>query len=461
MLAAAVMSFALSQSLIVPVLPTVREHLHTSQNTATWVLTAYLLSASIFTPLLGRLGDMLGKRRMLIVALGALAAGSIVAALTTSIAVMLVARSIQGVGGGILPLAFGIARDELPTERVAGSIGLLSGLTGAGTGLGLVLAGPIVDTLGYTWLFWCGLIVAGATAVAARLVLRPSTTTTAGRIGWRAPVLLSAALVALLLSVSQAPDWGWISIKTLGLVAVALALGAGWVAVELRSEHPLIDMHMMRMPAVWTSNLIALLFGAGLYATFAFVPQFVQTGPPADYGFAASVTESGLVLLPFTVATFAMGISAGAFERRLGTKGVLITGSLVSVVAFAMIAVAHAEEWEVVTAMTILGFGFGMLLAALPTAIVAAVPAHQTGVATGMNANIRTIGGAIGTAAMSTIVTASAPSGSALPTGGGYAAGFGMLAGAMVLATIASVLIPVRRRAPAAVDEAALAATST
>jgi MFS family permease len=183
-----------------------------------------------------------------------------------------------------------------------------------------------------------------------------------------------------------------------------------------------------------------LLFGAGLYATFAFVPQFVQTGPPADYGFAASVTESGLVLLPFTVATFLMGISAAAFERPLGAKGVLVTGSALSAAAFALVALAHAKEWEVITAMTLLGLGFGMLLAALPTVIVAAVPTHQTGVATGMNANIRTIGGAVGTAVMSTIVTASAPSGG-LPTGGGYAAGFGLLAGAMVLAAVASVLV--------------------
>ncbi|WP_414642468.1 MFS transporter [Baekduia sp.] len=458
------MSFALGQSLIVPVLPTVREHLHTSQNTATWVLTAYLLSASIFTPLLGRLGDMLGKRRMLIVALGALAVGSVIAALTTSIAVMLVARAIQGVGGGILPLAFGIARDELPPRRVAGSIGLLSGLTGAGTGVGLVLAGPIVSGLGYTWLFWCGLIVAGTTAIAARLVLDASAPTTTGRIGWRAPVLLSAALVALLLPISQAPDWGWLSARTLGLIVLAIAFAVAWIAVEARSEHPLIDMRMMRMTAVWTSNLIALLFGAGLYATFAFVPQFVQTGPPAVYGFGASVTESGLVLLPFTVATFAMGVTAGAFERRLGAKGVLVLGSVVSVVAFALVAVAHGEEWEVIAAMTILGFGFGMLLAALPTAIVNAVPAHQTGVATGMNANIRTIGGAIGTAAMSTIVTASAPSGGGLPTGGGYSTGFAMLAGAMALATLAGVLIPVGRGAtepPALADLAFAPATES
>ena len=153
-LAAGVAAYALLQSLVIPVLTTVQHELHTTQDAVTWVLTAYLLSASICTPILGRVGDMIGKERVFVVTLGALAAGSLLAAIAPSIAVMIVARVIQGVGGGMVPVAFGIIRDEFPAEKVAGAVGSLAALTAVGGGLGIVLAGPIDEALNYHWLFW-------------------------------------------------------------------------------------------------------------------------------------------------------------------------------------------------------------------------------------------------------------------------------------------------------------------
>ena len=310
-LAAATAAYALLQSLVIPVLPTIQAGLHTSQNTVTWVLTAYLLSASIFTPIIGRLGDMYGKERMLVVALVALAVGSLLAALAGSIVIMIVARVIQGIGGGVLPLAFGIIRDEFPAEKVAGAVGVIAALTAVGAGLGIVLAGPIVEALDYHWLFWIPVIMLAVATVAANLFVPESPVRTAGRISWPAAVLLSGWLVALLVAVSEAPDWGWGSARVLGLLAVAVVLAVGWVVVESRSAHPLIDMRMMRIPAVWTTNLVALLFGVGMYATFAFLPEFLQTPASAGYGFGASVTQSGLILLPLTVTMFVVGLVSG------------------------------------------------------------------------------------------------------------------------------------------------------
>ena len=170
-LAAAVAAYALLQSLVIPVLPTIEAGLHTSQNTVTWVLTAYLLSASIFTPIMGRLGDMWGKERMLVAALIALTLGSVLAALTGSILIMIVARVIQGIGGGVLPLAFGIIRDEFPVQKVAGAVGVIAALAAAGAGLGIVLAGPIVEALNYHWLFWIPAIMLTGATVAAKLIV--------------------------------------------------------------------------------------------------------------------------------------------------------------------------------------------------------------------------------------------------------------------------------------------------
>lgn len=220
-LAAGVGAYALLQSLVTPVLPTIQENLHTTQNTVTWVLTAYLLSASIFTPIMGRIGDMIGKEHVFIATLAALAAGSLLAALATNVQVMIVARVIQGIGGGVLPLAFGIIRDEFPREKLNGAIGAIASLSAVGAGLGIVLAGPIVNALDYHWLFWLPMILTVAAAVAAFLFIPASPVRTPGRISWQPAVLLSAWLVALLLALSQAPVWGWGSGKVIGLLIAA------------------------------------------------------------------------------------------------------------------------------------------------------------------------------------------------------------------------------------------------
>ena len=445
-LALGVAAFALLQSLVIPVLTTVQHQLHTSQSAVTWVLTAYLLSASIMTPILGRVGDMMGKERVFVATLVALAAGSLLAALAPSIGVMIVARVIQGVGGGMVPVAFGIIRDEFPAGKVTGAVGALASLTAVGAGLGIVLAGPIVDALDYQWLFWLPMILTVAAAVSAVLFVPESPVRTPGRISWLPAVLLSAWLVALLVALSQAPAWGWRSGRVLGLLAAAVVLGAAWVAAELRATTPLIDMAMMRRTAVWTNNLVALLIGVGMYATFAFLPEFVQTPSAAGYGFGASITSSGLMLLPSAITMFAVGMFTGRLARWLGGKVLVISGCLTGAAAMGILAFAHQHQWQIYLSNALMGVGFGLAFSAMSALVVAAVPPSQTGVASGMNANIRTIGGSIGAAAMASIVTARlAPSG--LPLESGYTMGFAAMTGGLVLAAAAGLLIPAARRA--------------
>lgn len=440
-LAAAVASFSLMQSLTIPVLSEIETTLHTDQSTVTWVLTAYLLSASIFTPIMGRLGDALGKERMLVFSLVALAAGSLLAALTTSIGVMIFARVVQGVGGGVLPLAFGIIRDEFPHHKVAGAVSVVSSLLAVGFGAGIVLAGPIVSVLGYHWLFWLPFIVTSLAALAAVLVVPESPVRTPGRIPIFPAVLLSGWLISLLVALSEAPKWGWGSPKVIGLLVLAALIAAGWAFIEQRAKVPLIDMRMMRLPAVWTTNLVALLVGVGMYASFGFTPQFNQTPSSAGYGFGASVTESGLMILPSAIATFVTGLVAAPIARRVGPKAVIVFGCFVGSSAMFMMAFAHDEKWQIYVSNGISGIGIGLAFACLASLIVAAVPPEQTGVASGMNANIRTIGGSIGTAVMSSIVTAHLLS-NGLPREISYTRGFTVLGGALLLGAIAGLLIP-------------------
>ena len=320
-LAIGIGAFALLQSLVIPVLSTVQVELHTSQSAVTWVLTAYLLSASVMTPILGRAGDMFGKKWVFVAALAALAVGSVLAAVAPNLGVMIVARVIQGLGGGTLPLGFGIIRDEFPGEKVAGAVGILAALTAVGGSLGIVLAGPIVNALNWHWLFWLPGIATVIAAAGAVLFVPQSPARSRGRISWLPAVLLSGWLVALLVPLSEASDWGWGSPAVLGLFAAAVLLAAAWVWSELRAATPLIDMKMMRRPGVWTNNLVALLIGVGLYAMFAFLPEFVQTPSSAGYGFGASITRSGLMLLPSGVTMFVTGLFVGTLTRRLRRQG--------------------------------------------------------------------------------------------------------------------------------------------
>ena len=439
-----VFSFSLLQSMVNPVLPTIQAALDTDQATVTWVLTAYLLSASVFTPIIGRVGDKVGKERMLVFALVALTLGSLMAALAPSIGVLIAARAVQGIGGGVLPLTFGIIRDEFPREKVAGAVGTSAALLAVGGGVGLVLAGPVVDALSYHWLFWLPMVMTLLAAIAAAVWVPESPERTPGRINVATAFLMSLWLVALLLGVSQGHSWGWSSDRVLALFVAAAVLLPVWVIAEARSADPLVDMRMMRIPTVWTVNLVALLFGMGMYSMFAFLPSFLQTPQLTGYGFGVSVTESGLLLLPQTIATFVAGVLSGRLAARYGSKALLVAGATLTALGTLGLAVLHGQLWLVVIETAVLGLAFGLAFAAMSNLVVAAVPQTQTGVASGMNANIRTVGGALGGAVLASVVTAGArPDG--LPVEAGYTHGFALLAVTSALAALVAVFVPVIR----------------
>jgi len=439
-LTVAVSSFALLQSLIVPVLAQIQLEYDTDQTTVTWVLTAYLLSASIATPLLGRIGDAVGKKKMLVVTLSALAVGSLMAALAPSIGWLIVARVVQGLGGGVLPLSFGIIRDEF-TGRVTGALSVIASLTAVGFGAGIVVAGPIVDSLGYHWLFWLPMIATAVAALAALVLVPESPVRTPGRLPALPAVLLAGWLVALLLAVSQGNKWGWASVEVLGLLAAAAVLAALWVRVETRVPVPLIDMQMMRLRGVWTTNVVGAFVGFGMFASFGFLPQFLQTPSAAGYGFDATITESGHLLLPSAVASFVVGFLTARLIGRFGARLVIVTGTLISGAAFASMALFHDTTAQLYAATTAQGLGSGLVFSSLAGVVIASVPREQTGVASGMNANIRTIGGSIGSAVMAGIVTARMnPAG--FPEESGYTIGFAILAVGMLVAAAAAMRIP-------------------
>jgi MFS family permease len=433
-------AYAMLSSSVVPALPTMQHALHTSETGITWLLTAYLLSASVGTAIIGRLGDMYGKERLLLVTLVILAAGTLLAAVSSSLGVIILARFIQGASGGIFPLAFGIVRDEFPHEKVPGSIGLLSAILGVGAGIGIVLSGVIVEHLNYHWLFWIPLVATLLAAVATWRFIPESPVRVPGRINWLAAGLMTVGISVVLLAISETTTWGWGSTRTLGLILLGIAVTGAWIAVEVRSENPLIDMTMMRIRGVWTTNLAAFLLGAGMYASFIVFPQFAQLPKSTGFGFGASVVVSGFYLLPSTIGMTILGIYAGRISARFGSRSALLAGTAFTTASFLLLTVAHSHPYELLVAAGLLGVGIGLAFAALGNLIVQAVSNRQTGVASGINTVMRTLGGALGGQLSATFIATHTTHGQ--PTVTGFTETFLMASGFLVICLLAGTLVP-------------------
>ena len=439
------LAFAVLQSLVAPALSTIGRELNASTSDASWVITAYLLSASVLTPVLGRLGDMVGKRRVLIGVLAVLAAGTLLAALAPNLAVLIVARALQGAAGAILPLSIGIVRDELPRERVSVIVGLLSAIFGIGAGVGIVAAGPIVDHLSWHWLFWMPLALVVIALLGVVFGMKESPVRTPGRLDLLGTAILSVALVSLLLAISKGQAWGWGEAKTVGLLALGVVALVAFVLAELRVAEPLVDMRLMKLRGVWATDLVALILGFAMFGTFLLVPTLLQLPAQTGYGFGKSVSESGLFLLPTVVMMVFFGPLAGLLNRKFGPKLPMFLGALAVVAAFAVPALAHGEIWQVLLSGVLTGAGIGLSFSAMSNAIIESVPATQTGEATSVNTIARTIGSSIGTAVVAAVITShSTPQG--LPTDDAFTYGFWVCAGVAVLAIAAALALPSARR---------------
>jgi EmrB/QacA subfamily drug resistance transporter len=441
----AALSYSMLQSLLLPALPSLEKQLHISPGGASWLLTGFLLTAAVATPIIGRIGDQIGKEKMIVGVLAILTTGTFISALATALPLMLLGRVIQGVGGGLFPLAFGIIRDEFPKVRVAGAIGILSALLGLGGGIGIMLSGVIITRLDYHWLFWVPLVLALISTVAIALFVPESPVRVGGGINWLGAALMSAWLITLLVGVSEGPSWGWKSASVLGLFAITLVLIPLWIWSEKRSPNPLIDMEMMKVRAVWTTNLSSLLLGAGMFAMFLLLPQFTQTPPSNGYGFGATVTESGLYLLPNAMLMLLVAPLTGRLATRFGSKPLLVAGGCFAATAYILLAFFHAHPWNVYLCSGILGIGVGLGFSSMTNLIVEAVPADQTGVATGMNTNVRNVGAAMG-AAVATSLVVSVTLADGLPGGEGYTRAFLACGGMLIVAVGAALAIPKRLR---------------
>jgi len=451
------LAFALLQTMVAPAIPSIQVALGASTSAATWVLTGFLVSASVCTPIVGKLGDLYGKGRVLFVVLLVFAAGSVIAALAESIEVLIAARVLQGVAGGVFPLSFGIIRDTFPPAKVPLGIGIISATFGIGGGIGLALSGVIVDNLGIHWLFLVGLLAVPAAFVALRAI-PASPTRERTRIDWAGAALLSLGLAALLIGVSRANEWGWTSGRAVALMLGGVAVLVAWVAFELRVHEPLVEMRVLRRRPVLLTNLVGLLIGFAMFSSFLLVPLFVQAPERTGYGFGATVTEAGLYMVPGALVMLVAGPLAGWLAGRFGARATLIVGCAFTTVSFVSLAFLHDTGLHVVVSQALVGIGIAFSFSSMANLVVDAVPQRDVGVATGINTIMRTVGGAFGGTIAVAIVTAQTIGASGVPAESGFTETFLVAAGVGLVALLAAIAIPLAGRAGAAASAAPAAA---
>src|SRR3954468_12806479 len=453
------MAFALSQTVVSPALPEIQRELGANPASAAWILTGYLLAASVATPIVGKLGDLFGRGKVLTIVLITFAVGSAVCALAPSLGVLVVGRIIQGVGGGIFPLAFGIIRETFPPERVATAIGGISATFGIGGGVGLVIAGLIVSALNASWLFWLGLMALPAAYAIHRYVPEEQTRPDA-KVDWLGAALLSVALASLLYGLSKANAWGWGSPRVLVLSLGGLGLAAFWTWVETKVDQPLVDMRVLRRRPVLMTNITAVLVGFSMFASFLLIPQLAQTPERFGYGFGASVTGAGLLMLPSTLVMLVAGPFAGRLATRTNSRLPLVIGTFFGALAFLVYAVAHGSEWEICVGGVLLGLGIGFSFASMANLVVESVPRNEVGVATGINTIMRSLGGALGAQLVASLLAGKTIAGSGIPAEAAYTDAFIVAAVAAGLAMLAALAIPHPRR-PTAQGAPAAEASAT
>ncbi len=448
-------AYALQQTMVIPALPALQRDLHTTTTWVTWVLTVFLLVASVATPVLGKLGDQYGKERLLVICLLIFLAGSIIAAFAWNIWVLILARAIQGAGGAVFPLSFGIIRDEFQREKVGVAIGLVSAVFGIGGGFGIVLSGLIIDNASWRWLFIVGALTIAPAAVLVHRFVPESPIKTASRVDVLGATLLSGGLVALLLALTEGEAWGWASGRILGLGAASLVLLVAWGWAELHIDEPMVDMRMLARRVVLFTNLTALIAGFAMFGSFVLVPNFVEmprgfsdsVQRAVHYGFDASATKAGLYLLPSSFTLLFAGPIAGLIGRRVGSKWPLAAGMAFVAVAAGSLAAWHDQAWQILLALAVLGVGVGFAFAAMATLITEAVRPTETGVATAMNTVMRTVGGVIGGQIGAALLAAHTIPGTNAPSVVGFEIAFAISAvAALVGAGVAVFVTPPRLR---------------
>lgn len=447
-LALAGVAAAVMQTLVTPLLADLPNILHTSHSNAAWVVTATLLVAGVCVPISGRLGDMLGKRRMLLACCIPLIIGSVVCALADGVVQMIIGRGLQGVGMGMIPLGIALLRDILPAEKLSSSIALVSASMGIGGGIGLPVSAAVAQYASWRFLFWGSAALAGCVAVMIVAFVPGGSGAAKGqRFDAVGALGLAAGLVSLLLFVSKGADWGWGSATTLGLIATAVVVLAAWGWFEWRTTDPLVDLRTTVRPRVLLTNLASVSIGFGMYAGMLVVPQLLQFPAATGYGLGQSMLAAGLWMLPGGLMMMAVSPLGGKLTNTHGPKVTLVSGALVLAAGYGVALLFSGTAAGLMVAVMVINSGVALAYGAMPALIMSAVPVTETGAANGFNALMRSLGTSVGAAVVGVVLAqmTTTAGGFTFTSEAGFRTGLLMGGGFALLSGAIAALIPALR----------------
>ena len=402
-----VLTVAVLQTGVVPILGVMARQLDVSLASISWTVTANLLAAAATTPLLGRLADLHTKKRVLLAVLVVVLAGSLLAAMTSSFALLIVARVLQGASFALYPIGVSILREELSPERLMAALAVLSAVLGFGGGMGLVIVGLLMrGDADYHRAFWFVSAFVALVLVAAIVVVPERPHRASGSVDWIGAAGLAVGLSLLLLTITEGNPWGWTSARTIGSALAAVGVLALWWWWERRCSQPLVSTTMLLRRPILLTNIATVAVGMGLYFGFLGLTGFVQAPAGSGYGFAATVLMASIVfLLPGAIAGFLTALASGRYIDRFGARLVLVVGIAIGMAGFAMLAIAHSEPWQVIAAGVLVNVYISLAYGALPSLVVREVEPGETGVATSMNAIARTIGASTAAAIVAVLLS--------------------------------------------------------
>ncbi|MGW0550666.1 MFS transporter [Streptomyces altiplanensis] len=446
-LAFAGITVAVMQTLLVPVIKDLPVLLSTSPGNATWVMTATLLAGAVATPVMGRLGDLFGKRRMLLASLAVMVVGSLVCAFTDDLVTMVAGRALQGFAMGAIPLGIGIMRDALPRERLGSAMALMSSSIGVGGGLALPAAALVAQHADWHALF-LGAAGLGVLSMLLTVLVVPETPVRAtGRFDVLGAIGLAAGLVCLLLPVTKGGDWGWTSPTTLGLFAAAAVVLGLWGVMELRIEAPLVDLRTSARREVLLTNLASIMVGVAFYAVSLVLPQLLQLPTSTGYGLGRSMVVAGLCVAPLGLTMMFVAPVYARLSARRGPKATLMLGLLIIAVGYGAGLGLMSAAWQTVVVSVTLGAGIGLAYSSLPALIVGAVDPSETGAANGLNTLMRSIGTSVSSAVIGMVLahTSVRTGGVAVPSMEGFRISFAIAAGAVLVGLLLAAFLPSQR----------------
>ena len=394
---------ALDQSIVGTALPRITSELG-GLDKLSWVVTAYLLTATASTPLWGKISDLYGRWLLFQVAIVTFLVGSLLAGFSQNIEQLIGFRAIQGLGGGgLMALALATIGDIVPPRERGRYQGYFAAVFGTSSVLGPVLGGWFADGPGWQWIFFINIPIGLVALVVTTAALRIEHVRRDHRIDYLGAAVVVASVTSILLYTAWAgPEYGWGSSTALTLLVAGLVLAVVFVLVELRAAEPIIPMRLFRSSIFSIANLFGFMIGAAMFGAMIFLPVYLQVV------MGMSPTRSGLAMLPMVVGIFTTSIGAGQLMSRTGRyRRYPMMGATVVTVSLVMLSTLDARSayWFAGLAMFVMGLGLGLTMQVLVVVVQNSVDRADMGVATSSVAFFRQMGGSFGTALFGAILS--------------------------------------------------------